>query len=340
MNMTLGLDVHKRTTAYALVNERGEVQQRGETKTNPKLCLELVSWLPSSAVQIGMESSTYIYPLYDAFNDAGYRVRVAHPAKLSRITKAEVKHDDKDALDLALQLLRNDFPESYILSKEMRDKRQMIRQHMTLTNEESRIKCRIHSLLAQYDIRVPCQLGTKKSFEFMQAIQLPTNSKLTLEIFTLQLKKAKELLRLIDTQIRHFVANNKEAQAIMRLDGVGEFTAATFLIELGDWKRFKSVKQLTSYAAMIPKMSGSAHKMYYGRMRTDGNQQIRFAFNRAAEQAIRKDNQFKLCFQKLISKGKRRRTAIGAIANKLLRCCYGVLHAEELNNSGSSMERG
>jgi len=145
MKFALGLDVHKRTTTYALVNERGEIQQRGETKTNPKLCLELVSWLPTSALQVGMESSTYIYPLYDAFNDAGYDVRVAHPAKLSRITKAAVKHDDKDALDLALQLLRNDFPESYILSKEMRDKREIIRQHIKLTNEKTRTKNRIHS---------------------------------------------------------------------------------------------------------------------------------------------------------------------------------------------------
>lgn len=340
MNLTLGMDVHKKTTAYALINERGEIQRQGETKTNPKLCLELVSWIPPSALQIGMESSTYIYPLYDAFNDAGYKVRVAHPAKLSRITKADIKHDNKDALDIARQLLRNDFPESYVLSKEMRNKRQMIRQHMALTNEGTRTKCRIHSLLAQYDIRLPCKLGTKNSFAFLQRVQLPTDAKLALEIFVLQLKKTKELLNKIQIQIRNFVTQSKEAQSIMKIDGIGKFTAATFLVELGDWRRFKSVKQLTSYAAMIPKMSGSAHKMYYGRMRTDGNKQIRFAFNRAAEQAVRKDNQFKLYFEKLISKGKKRRTAIGAVSNKLLRCCYGVLHAEEMNKSGSLMERG
>jgi len=335
MKFALGLDVHKKTTAYALVNERGEIQQRGEIKTSPKLCLELVSWLPKSALQIGMESSTYIYPLYDAFNDAGYTAKVAHPAKLARITKAEVKHDDKDALDLARQLLRDDFPESYMLSKDMREKRELIRQHIRLTQDQTRAKNRVHSLLARHDIRVPCKLGTKKSFDFIKDVKLPKHSGQALNILILELKRTKELLKVIDKEIYAFSKESEEAQKIMQLDGVGAFTASAFLLELGDWKRFRSVKQLTAYVAMIPKMSGSAKKMYYGRMRFDGNHQIKYAFGRAAEMAIRRENEFKLYFNKLMSKGKKRRTAMGAVANKLLRCCYGVLHNEEQNNSGS-----
>ena len=340
MKYTMGLDVHKEMCVYALVNEQGKVQRQGEIKTNPKLLLELISPIPPSAIQVGMESSTYIYPLYDALNDAGYTIKVAHPAKLHRITQAAVKNDEKDALDLALQLLRNDFPESYMLSKEMRDYRELIRQHMVLTQQQTKVKNRIHSHLARYGYKISSALGTKKSIQFLDSLELPTNAKITLGVMISQLKNSKELLTTIDKCIKRFVESNEDAQKLMKLDGIGSFAAAAFCLELGDWRRFKSVKQLTAYVGMIPKMSGSANKMYYGRMRPDGNHHIRYAFTRAAEQAIRKQNQCKLYFDKLISKGKRRRTAISAVANKLIRISYGILHAEEPNYSGSLMEKG
>jgi len=340
MNFALGLDVHKETTAYAIVNGEGHIQRKGEIKTNPKLCLDLVSWLPASAVQIGMEASTYIYPLYDALNDAGYKVKVAHPAKLHRITKSVIKHDDKDAKDIALQLLRNDFPESYMLSKEMRDKREIIRLHLKITQEQTAIKNRIYSLLARHNCRLPCKLESIKSIQMLSDIQLPQDARITLSLLTEQLNKTKSQLKTVNKLIAQFVNGSEEAQKLMKINGIGSFTAATFLIELGDWKRFQSVKQLTAYVGMIPKMSGSAHKMYYGRIRAEGNRKIRYAFGRAAESAIKKENEFKLFYVKLINKGKKRRTAISAVANKLLRTCYGVLHTQQPTYSGSLMERG
>ncbi len=335
MKFTLGLDVHKETTTYALVNEHGQVQQKGEIKTNPKLCLDLISWIPTSELQVGMESSTYIYPLYDALNDGGYKVKVAHPVKLHRITKSEIKHDDKDAEDIALQLMRSDFPESYMLSKEMRDKREIIRMHIKLTQEQTAIKNRIYSLLARHNCRLPCKLESIKSINLLTDIQLPQVAKITLSILTEQLTKTKSCLKAVDKLIAQFVKANSDTQKLIKIDGIGQFTSATFIIELGDWRRFQSVKQLTAYVGMIPRMSGSAHKMYYGRMRPDGNHQIRYAFGRAAEVAIKKDNEYQKFFKKLISKGKRRRSAISAVANKLLRTCYGVLHAEQPKYSGS-----
>lgn len=340
MNFTLGLDVHKETTAYALINEQGQIQQMGEIKTNPKLCLDLISWIPPQNVLIGMESSTYIYPLYDALNDAGYKVKVAHPAKLHRITQSEIKYDDKDAKDLALQLLRNDFPESYMLSKEMRDKREIIRLRIKITQEQTAVKNRIYALLARHNFRLPCKLESIKSIQMLSDIQLSQEAKITLSLLTEQLNKTKTQLKTVDKLIARFVQANDDAQKLMKINGIGQFSSATFIIELGDWRRFQSVKQLTAYVGMIPKMSGSAHKMYYGRMRPEGNSQIRYAFGRAAEIAIKKDNEFRAFYTKLIHKGKKRRTAISAVANKLLRTCYGVLHTQQPTYSGSLMEGG
>lgn len=330
MKFALGLDVHKKETVYALVTDKGKTQERGSIKTDPKKCLELIEWIPKDQVIIGMESSTYIYPLYDILNDAGYTVKVANPMKLKRITQSLIKNDERDALEIALQLLRNDFPESYMLSKEMRDKRELVRQHIRLTQEKTRLKNQIHSHIAKHNFRVKSQMGTIKSFQELENMPLPKFARLTLNVLVSGLKSVQMQLYKLDNYFVSFVKNNIEATKLMTIDGIGKFTATTFIVELGDWHRFKSVQELTAYTGLIPCMKGSAKKMYYGRMRFDGNHQIKYAFNRAAEQAIRKDNKFKTYYNKLISRGKNRRTAIGAVANKLIRTSYGVLHNEEL----------
>lgn len=339
MKFALGLDVHKRETTYALVTHEGKIQERGSIKTDPKRCLELIAWIPKDQLIIGMESSTFIYPLYDALNDAGYNVKVANPMKLKRITQSAIKDDDRDALEIALQLLRSDFPESYMLSKEMRDKRELVRQHIRLTKEMVRLKNQIYSHIAKHNFRLRSRLDTLKSYKELKEMPLPKFAKLALDVLVSRLRSIQLQLYKLDGYFYSFVQHNEDAKKLTTIDGIGKFVATTFIVELGDWHRFKSVKDLTAYIGLIPNMKGSAKKMYYGRMRFDGNHQIKYAFNRAAEQAIRKENKFKAHFNKLMSKGKKRRTAISAVANKLVRTCYGVLHNEELAIQ-ALMERG
>lgn len=330
MEFALGLDMHKRNISYALITKEGRVQHEGEIKTSTNAVLELVEWIPTNKVVIGMEASTYIYPIYDALNDAGYKVKVAHPMKLTRITKAVSKNDKKDALHIAKQLLRDDFPECYMLTNEQRDKRELVRQHLRLIKEQTRVKNQIHAHIAKHNFRLNCKLGTKKSFEFLEQLQIKGFAKVTLNLFVNQLQRIKTALRVIKNELHHEALKNTEMQKLMTLDGIHEYTSAVFLFELGDWHRFKSVSDLVSYVGLIPSMKASGGKTYYGRMRFDGNKHIKYAFSRAAEQAIRKTGKFQDYYNKLIGRGKKRRTAIGAVANKLLRCCYGVLHNEEL----------
>ena len=203
----------------------------------------------------------------------------------------------------------------------------------------TRLKNQIHSHIAKHNFRLRSRLDTLKSYKELKDIPIPKFARMTLDVLVARLRSTQLQLYKLDNYFYSFVQNNEEASKLTTIDGIGKFVATTFIVELGDWHRFNSVKELTSYIGLIPNMKGSAKKMYYGRMRFDGNHQIKYAFNRAAEQAIRKDNKFRAYFNKLIGKGKKRRTAIGAAANKLVRTCYGVLHNEELAIQ-ALMERG
>ncbi len=89
----IGLDVHKRTITGAVIDIKGNLHRKGMFNNTLGNLHEFVNGLPVEMTEIGMESSTYIYPLYDFLIEKGYAVRVAHAKKLRRITNCENKNE-------------------------------------------------------------------------------------------------------------------------------------------------------------------------------------------------------------------------------------------------------
>lgn len=337
----VGFDIHKASITGAIVDIRGNLQTKCKFKNTISDMFKFVGDLPPEMTEIGMESGTYVYPLYDALVEKGFKVRVAHAKKLRRITQSAIKHDDKDAEDIARQLLVRDFPESFILNKEQRENRELIRMRIKIVQEQTRTKNRIRMLLGRFGFKIKSRSPyTKEGINELKSLPFPVYAKRSLEILIRNLLHVKKEIKYIDEQLRVIEEGLPEAKLLRTIPSIGPFSSLTFLVELAEWKRFKTVKNLSAYIGMIPNMSGSANKMYFGRMRFDGNKSIRYAFNRAAEHAIRmKNGEFYEYFKRLYPK-KKRRTAVAAVAHKMLRVCYGVLKSGETYKSGSLERSG
>ena len=332
----VGMDVHKASITGAIVDIKGNLHAKCKFKNSIGDMFKFVEGLPPDFTEVGMESGTYIYPLYDALVEKGFKVRVAHAKKLRRITQSAAKNDDKDAEDIARQLLVRDFPESFILNKEQRENRELIRMRIKIVQEQTRTKNRIRMFLARFNLKIKSRSPyTKVGITELKELELPTYAKRSLEILIRELLFVKKEIKQIDEQLGQIEETLPEAKLLRTIPSIGQFSALTFLVELAEWKRFENVKNLSAYIGMIPKMSGSANKMYFGRMRFDGNKSIRYAFNRAAENAIKmKRSEFYEYFTRLYPK-KKRRTAVAAVAHKMLRVCYGVLKSREPYKPGS-----
>ena len=108
---------------------------------------KFVSKLPEGA-KVAIEVSTSGIFAYEHLDEKGIEVHLAHPVYLNPFAKKHVKTDKVDAWVLA-QLLRMDYlPESYVLGKELRGQRVMIRHHASLVRLRTSIKNRVHALLA------------------------------------------------------------------------------------------------------------------------------------------------------------------------------------------------
>ena len=333
----VGLDVHKRTITGAVIDCKGNLYRKGKFSSTIGDLYGFIEGLPVELTEIGMESSTYIYPLYDVLVERGYSVRVAHAKKLRRITNCENKNDDKDAEDIARQLLVKDFPDAFILTKEQRENRELIRLRVKLVQEQTRYKNRIRMFMARHNIKLKEKSPfTKNGIQELLNFFLPPYASRSLSILLKQFQRVLSEIRDIDKELKTLELKfEKEITLLRSIPYVGQFSSLAFVTELAEFSRFKDVKCLSAYVGYIPKMSASGDKRYHGRMRFDGNKTIRYAFNRAAENAVRYNNEF-ADYYKRLRPNKRRRTAIAAVAHKMMRVCYGVLTSgKPYNRSGS-----
>jgi transposase len=79
----------------------------------------------------------------------------------------------------------------------------------------------------------------------------------------------KEEEKEVMMRIRKSARNMKKATLLMSMPGIGEYSALLILGEIGDIKRFKTAKELVSYAGLCPGIYQSGDKE-----RTERNQAV------------------------------------------------------------------
>lgn len=115
------------------------------------------------------------------------------------------------------------------------------------------------------------------------------------------------------------------------IPGVGPLTAATILSEIGDIKRFPSVKQLTAFAGLDSSVYQSGtFKANRNRISKRGSSYLRTALYQANVAGISRqvhgprNEVLSRYYQQKLSEGKLPKVAIIAASNKLLRIIFGI----------------
>jgi transposase len=115
-------------------------------------------------------------------------------------------------------------------------------------------------------------------------------------------------------------------QDITTITGIGPVTGAAILGEIGDIRRFPSLKNLVAYTGIDPTVYESGQfQAHQTRMSKRGSPYLRHALWMAATVARRHDPQLKAYYQKKRAEGKAYGTAMGAVCHKLLARVYAVL---------------
>ena len=102
----------------------------------------------------------------------------------------------------------------------------------------------------------------------------------------------------------------------------------TFLVQIGDVRRFERLDDLCDYIGLVPMMHGSGDKMHTGKLINRGRKELKIMIIEAAWEAVRLDPALIMKFNELASRMNKNK-AIIRIARKLVSRMRFVLMNQE-----------
>jgi transposase len=143
-----GLDIYKKSISCCLRQADGTILQESTITATRQALDEWVRRLPQPWMA-GMEATMFTGWIYDHLVSCGVVVKVAHPAMLQAIAAGKKKNDRVDARKIA-DLLRCDyFPECHMASREIRDRRRVLRYRNLLVRQAVQMKNKVSGLLME-----------------------------------------------------------------------------------------------------------------------------------------------------------------------------------------------
>jgi transposase len=130
----------------------------------------------------------------------------------------------------------------------------------------------------------------------------------------------RTLVKLCETTLQ------EDLKIITSIRGVSNITAAPFLAEMGDWRGFRSYKQLIAFAGIDPSIHQSGTFLGASRLSKRGNRHLRRLIWLMTFCAIRMEGPFKAYFTRRKSEGLPFRKALFATAHKLIRVIFSMLN--------------
>jgi transposase len=315
----VGLDVHKKTISYCLRKSDGTIVQEGTIAATREALTGLLQCLPQPWAA-GLEATLFSAWIYDHIREQGGSVKVAHSMMLQAIAAGKRKNDRVDARKIS-DLLRCDyFPECHMAAPEVRDRRRVLRFRNLLVRQAVRMKNKVSGLLMETGIEYnKGKLHQKKYFSQMleeQKREMPESLPGLLQLS----RTAIDMLTGMDRQLLRTLEHDRllatRVERLMTIPGVGPVLALTWALEVGDIRRFPSLKHVVSYCGLCGAERSSAGKQLRTPISKQRNKHLQTMLVEAAKLAPRWYPELALIYEREKQRGNRNRATL-AVARKL-----------------------
>lgn len=300
MGIIVGIDIGKASFDAWKTNGKSK-----SFENSPKGFAGLLRWAEGADLFAMEATGAFHFALADYLCEKGLRVAAANPSRASHFAKAmgsKNKTDKCDARILALYAERNEIP----LYKPQRECYRQIK---------ARFRCRERLVRRMSEIR---QLQKDPSVEDFEVRQLE-------EEWNLLSRQKKETEASIRSIVRSDPELREAAELIRTVPAVGEVACWAALGEAGDLSRFSSAKALAAFSGVQPSVRQSGSSMpARAQMSKAGNALLRKVLYMGAIQAAKKTSPFHALYLRMLSRGKCKMAALGAVMHKILRTIYGV----------------
>jgi transposase len=290
--------------------------------------------------QVLIETSSISGWVHDLIQGLGYKVIVANPsAEAWRWKNVKRKTDKDDALKLAKLAALEQISSVHVPKPEQRQYRSLVKYRKTLVHRINRVQSTIRSLFDQQGISIP---GGHRAWTVAGVETLSQHAKPLAECdlkelwkgeLDLELKSLDGLwqhLQSVDDQLEKIARENESVKLLQTIPGVGRRTAEVIVAILDDPQRFQNARQVSAYVGLVPDQRQSGQTNRLGKITRRGSELLRSALVEAAWAMLRYNPWAVKVYQRICGGQKtRKKTAIIALARKLLVRCWAMLRRKE-----------
>jgi transposase len=322
MNVYVGMDVHRKRSQVAIVDDAGVQQRNRNVPNDPAKLVPILGTLPPGT-PVAFEAAYGWGWLVELLEELELEPHLVHPSRCKAIASARLKNDKVDAATLA-QLLRADLlPEAWIAPQATRDLRALLRHRAALVRLSTSCKNRVHAVLADRGIGEDRGLWTGPGRAWLADLELPPIPRAIVEDCCGLLDALATPIGRLEREIAGLAKPDPRVQALMALPGVGKLTAMTLVAEIGDIARFPTARKLCAWAGLTPQVRNSDRKVRHGHITKQGSPWVRGILQEAAQTAKRHP-MFASAYAEL-ARRRGKNIATVAIARRLLARCFHIL---------------
>lgn len=277
----IGMDVSKETIAIALLRPGEHVPLEQTIANTPEAVRkQLRRWGDPASLRACYEAGPTGYDLQRQLARAGVDCIVAAPALIPKRPGNRVKTDRRDARDLCrlhrvgeLVAVRVPEPEEEIV-------RDLVRAREDATEDILRARHRTTKLLLRHGHAYRQGKGwTAAHLRWIRAQELASPLLRTLLDHHLAVVDARLAQRaLLDTEIASIARSERYAAAVARLAclrGIKELGALTLLVEVGDFRRFRTAREFMGFTGLVASERSSGSSRRQGSITKTGNAHLR-----------------------------------------------------------------
>ena len=157
--------------------------------------------------------------------------------------------------------------------------------------------------------------------------RIPPIARFCLEVLARQYKALTAEIGSIDKRIHAWHRACEDSRRLEQIPGIGPIVATALVAEIGDWKQFRSGRNLAAWIGLVPKQHSTGGKERLGSITKQGNRYLRWLLVAGAMAVIRYARQHgtkRLWLTRLIERRPAKVAAV-ALANKIARMAWAIM---------------
>lgn len=316
--VAVGIDVGDQWSHWCALSSSGEVIGRGRERTNIEaICVRASAW---RGVRVAIENGTHSGWMSRALSQAGCETYVANPSRW-RGTAHNAKNDANDAEALA-RVVRLDpqllFPITHRSERQQQDLA-VVRVRAQLVKARTQLVNASRGVVKSLGGRLP---GADAAYFVRKTwAQVPDELRPALGPLYRALAQINVQIEALDQQIAQLSRHRyPETRRLASVPGIGPVTALSYVLTLGDARRFTKSRDAGAYLGLRPRQRQSGERDPELGIAKNGDSYLRSLLVECAHHVLSRgpDSALKRWGVRLAGGGKRvKRRALVAVARKL-----------------------